>query len=105
MNLIDLIEPEVSPTMTIRQRFEAFHEANPQVYRELVHMTYQLKQHGRTRIGIKTLFETLRWRYWVETTSIDDFHLNNNFSAHYARLIMEQNEWAKGMFQLRKVRS
>ncbi len=53
---------------------------------------------------MKMLYEVTRWEFWLATESDDEFKLNNNFTAYYARLIMEQEPDLAGMFELRKVR-
>jgi len=88
--------------MTITAKFNEFHLANPHVYRTLV---FQCRQYRRRRpgqkIGIATLWENLRWDYLMSTEH-EDFKLNNNFRAHYARLIMALNADLDGMFELRE---
>ena len=104
-NLLDLIgihEPDVTPTMTPLERFEAFHQANPSIYTELEGMARELWTRGRRRIGIRMLWETLRWNYNLRVVSDDSIaRLNNNYTPFYARLLLEVHpDWA-GLFQLR----
>ncbi len=80
--------------------FYAFHKANPHVYRRLVQMTYQAQQVGRRRIGVKMMFEVLRWEHTI-STSAHDFKLNNNLASRYARFIMRHHPDLDGMFALR----
>ena len=83
------------------QAFTRFHEANPSVYTELVTMAHELHGAGRDRIGVGMLFEILRWQRWREYPG-DDFKLNNNYRAWYARLIMQEEPELDGIFQLRE---
>ena len=80
---------------TIHDRFLSFHEANPDVYREIVQLARQAKRSGRDRWGIKGAFEVLRWSR-LQTTG-EQFRLNNNFTSMYARMVM-QNEADLGEF-------
>jgi len=41
---------------TIGEQFEAFHAANPHVYRRLREMAFELARGGQKRIGIKMLW-------------------------------------------------
>ncbi len=102
--LLLFTEPEHAPGATIQERFEAFHRANPWVYFALVKLAQDQRLHGR-KVGMKMLFEVLRWQWMRKTTSEDEFKLNNDFHSRYARLIMERNPDLAGMFQLRKLKS
>src|SRR5262245_34591491 len=74
----------------IQRRFLAFHRDNPQVYTRLVALARQAKRAGRLRYGIRRLWEVMRWEFSLQTTSDDDFKLNDHYHARYARLIMQQ---------------
>lgn len=87
---------------TIEQAFLEFHKLNPHVYAKLVRMTRELVDAGNPRVSIKMLFEVLRWQHLLYTTG-DDFKLNNNYHALYARLIMINNPDLKGVFQTRRL--
>lgn len=86
------------------KRFGDFHEANPQVYRELEKLAWQAHERGRRKIGMQMLFEVLRWNRIMQTQG-DDYKLNNNYAGRYARLIMEKNPELEGIFETRELRS
>ena len=86
------------------QRFWDFHKANPHVYSELVKLCQQAKEAGRKRIGIKMLFEVLRWNRFLKTSQ-EEFKLNNNYHSRYVRIILQQHPEFKGMFELRRIKS
>lgn len=81
--------------------FRQFHRDNPHVYIQLVRLARRGRRSGATKLGIGQLFEVLRWRTMLATTD-PDFKLNNNYRAHYARLIMEQEPDLAGAFDLRR---
>lgn len=85
----------------IEARFREFHEANPQVYRELVKRARQIKERGFERYSMKTLMEVTRWHAHLTTTG-EPFKLNNSYTAHYARLIMEQEDDLRDFFETRE---
>lgn len=87
----------------IEERFQEFHETNPHVYEQLRNLALRLKRRGRTRYGMKGLFEVLRWQHAMETDD-PEFKLNNNYTAHYARLLMEREPELAGFFEIRKSR-
>lgn len=82
------------------QNFIAFHRDNPAVYSELKRLAIQLRKRGHTQYGIKSLFEVVRWHRALNTGG-DDFKINNNFGAFFARLLMHHEPELKGFFKVR----
>jgi hypothetical protein len=102
MNLLDLLTQ--SDQTDLERRFVEFHEKNPQVYAELLRLARLLKARGHKRIGMKMLFEQLRWQHALKTTDLSGFKLNNNYTAYYARMLMERNLDLVGFFETREVK-
>lgn len=110
MEQLALARRDVGPgPCTLQGRFERFHRDNPRVYRELVRLARQARQAGCDRIGIKTLWEVMRWnlvvmqgRGWMDTAG-DQFRLNNNWPSRYVRLIQDQEPDLRDMFETRKL--
>ena len=48
------------------------------------------------------LFEVLRWNYWLNTESDEQFKFPNAFAAGYSRLIMKNESDLQGIFKLCK---
>ncbi len=92
---------------SIQTRFEAFNARHPDVYSQLVHLAYQAHVAGRTRIGMKMLFEVLRWEWTLVglPDSNELWKLNNNYSSRYARLIMANHPLLDGLFELRELKT
>lgn len=100
------MELDFSGVITSADKFEEFHRLNPQVYSTLESMTRELVNRGRGKIGIKMLFEVLRWNYYMSTNDPNsDFKINNNYAPYYARLILENHPEWDGIFELRTIRS
>jgi hypothetical protein len=92
---------QLSPFASIADRFEEFHRANPAVYSTLVALARQwASKTGNRKLGMKTLYERTRWEISLDTSD-PNFKLNNNFTAFYSRLIMEQEPDLAGMFDCR----
>ena len=88
-----LITPDYTG-LTIEERFEAFHTANPWVYDALVVLICDWLAAGHRRVGLKAMFEVLRWQYGRSTVG-DTFKCNNDFTSRYARLILRRHpEWS-----------
>mgnify|MGYP001284296386 CR=1 FL=1 len=85
-------------------QFLDFHHDNPHVYVELKRLCLQVRRAGVQRFGIRTLWERLRWYARFETTTADDWKLNNNYTRYYARLLMEQEPELDGLFEIRRER-
>ncbi len=90
--------------MSHQARFDTFHQANPHVYVELVRLAREAKDRGK-RVGIRMLWEILRWNLTVIHDAADDFKLNDHYHSRYARLIMKQEADLTGSFELRELKS
>lgn len=88
------------------REFWAFHAENPHIYEHLEHIALQLRRSGVTRWGIKALWEVCRYELALRTnSSARSFRLNNNYTAHYARLLMDSNPDLEGFFETREHRA
>jgi len=86
--------------LTPAERFEAFHEAHPEVYAELRALALRLRTAGVKRYGMKSLWEVLRWHRALEKT--EERKLNNDYTAYYARLLMANEPELEGFFETRE---
>lgn len=88
-----------------KEAFRRFHEENPHVYERLKRLAFRLKVRGVQRYGMKALWEVLRYEEAIDTrAAAGSYRLNNNLTARYARLLMEQEEDLAGFFELRERR-
>lgn len=92
--------------MTITESFIDFHNKNPAVYKTLVFQSRQYRRmHPTKKLGIATLWENLRWDFMMTTDAEDDFKLNNNHKAHFARMIMNENPDLADLFETRETKA
>lgn len=97
----ELVKPDYGEGMTIDERFEVFHKANPHVY-DLIHQrALALRRRGIKRFGLAAIYEGLRYDYAVQTGG-DKFKLNNDYRAIYSRMIMENDPELAGFFEKRE---
>ncbi|MDX3749638.1 hypothetical protein [Streptomyces sp. AK08-02] len=89
---------------TLDERFEDFHVEHPWVYEALEHLTVQWVAAGGGRIGVKALFEQLRWLSPDLANGVP-IQLNNNFTSRYARLLRASHPEWREVFELRRLRS
>lgn len=102
-DLPELVEPDYEPELTIAERYALFHEANPHVYRALEILATQWLWRNR-RVGVKALFEQLRWQSGI-TTDARPYVLDNNFTAHYARALLAAHPEWEGRIVTRALRT
>lgn len=100
----DLVDVELDRTLSIREQWLAFHAANPAVYSAIVRIARDLRSRGFERCGIALIFERLRWLHALRTQG-DDYRLNHNWRAWYARAVMEREPDLAGFFEIRRLRS
>ena len=99
-----LQQPDQNRFTTIQGRFEEFHRLNPWVYRTLCTLARTMTSRGHKSVGIKMLYEVMRWHYYQKTTDAGgDFKLDNRHTSRYARLMMENEPDLKGVFETRKL--
>lgn len=89
-----------NPTSTIQERFEAFHRANPSVLKVIISIARELRNAGMSKFGISLVYERIRWLYAIQTHG-DDYKVNNDFRAFYARVAMCLCEDLDGVFDIR----
>lgn len=90
---------------SIDSRFREFHAENPHVYEELVRLArVWVARHGRKRLGIRTLWETMRWNLLIQTNDPSGFKLNDHYHSRYARLIMQREDDLADVFETRRLR-
>lgn len=85
----------------IEAAFLRFHAEHPEVYAELVRVARRLRAQGWDRFGVKTIWEVVRYRGMVGDLRSGRPKLNNNFTAYYARLIMEREPDLADVFKTR----
>lgn len=93
----------LQPTDPKVRAFQEFHRDNPHVYDRLREMALKLKRVGHHRYGVKGLFEVIRWHHAMATT--EPFKLNNNYTAFYARMLMNEEPALREFFELRTARA
>ena len=103
-----LLEPRLREPVPIhwldRPHEEAareFADAHPGVEQELVRLARNAKSRGLESYGIKALGEMVRWHFRVDQGR-EEFAMNNNYTATFARMIMERHPDLEGFFETRE---
>jgi len=102
--LFDYLDDVTEPLRpkTIEEKFQDFDREHPEVYRALVRLAREWVSVGGSKLGIKTLFERLRWEWHVQGLRDEDgYKLNNNYTSLYARKIMALEPDLEDLFETR----
>lgn len=106
---LQLIIPDPQPIVSVDRRggleesFKRFHAANPHVYEALKAVALWCKRNNK-RMGIKAIYERIRWEYSISTTG-SPYKLNNNHAPFYARALMKNEPELSGFFETRRQRA
>lgn len=103
LDLRPLVTPVVPKDATISERFKAFHRANLHVAASLEAIARHWFDYN-TKGSMKAFVEQLRWQSGTVTDGVE-YKINNDFTALYARLLIDRNpSWATRL-QVRERRS
>ena len=93
LDIAPLVKPPHVEGQTIQERFLSFHKLNPTVYVALERLVREWIAAGHDKVGMKMMFEVLRWRHGMSTQG-DIWRLNNSYTSRYARLMLDSHpEW------------
>lgn len=94
LELFPIVTPDYEPELTIQQRWEMWSAANPWVMATLEALVARWLDAGHSRVGIKQMWEVIRYEYGATTG--DTFKANNSFTSRAARDLIEMHpEWAE----------
>jgi hypothetical protein len=98
--------------ITVEEKFEAFHAANPHVYVLFKTFALQALQSGAKKMSSKLIVERIRWEAAIttsgagwSTTAGKPFLIDNRFTPWYARKFIKDFPRAASMFELREIRT
>jgi hypothetical protein len=89
----------------MEEAFWTFHSEHPEVFEQMHAFALEWRSaHGaNAKLGIKMLFERVRWEIGLRSHDGRMPELNNNHTAYYARLLMSRS-YLEDMFNLRQQR-
>lgn len=88
---------------SLQESFDEFDALNPGVYDLFKHFAFEKIRKGAKKLGAKAVIERIRWEESCPTIG-DEFKINNNFPAYYARKFMKEFPIYGGIFETRKVK-
>jgi hypothetical protein len=86
--------------LSLSERFAKFDAAHPDVWQSFVSVTRDLIAAGKTRYSADAILHVVRW-HRATSTAGQEFKINNNFSACYARKWADTHKDAAGFFATR----
>lgn len=89
--------------LTIEQRFRKWLAENPGIYDAVVRLAREVKAKGKSRCGMKALFERVRWDLWLDARG-DEFRMNNIYSSRLAREVMRREPDLTEFFETRELK-
>ncbi|MFF4714470.1 hypothetical protein ACFY2V_24150 [Streptomyces eurythermus] len=95
-----LAAPRRDDTPTISEQFRTFDAEHPWIYRALERLVEERLAAGAERVGMKALFEALRWSRPVGVKG-----LNNNYTALYARRLLAAHPGWASVIEVRRRRT
>jgi hypothetical protein len=84
--------------------FEKFDKDNPVIWELIQRFCKSVLDAGQTKWSISGIFERIRWEIYVVTKSKDDWKINNNHRAYYARKWLAEHPEYPKFFEIRRVR-
>jgi hypothetical protein len=90
---LPIAEPTYTPAMTLEQRYEAWREVNGHVVDAAEATAAEWFAAGHQRLGIKAIFERLRWESGVREHG-NVWKLDNAMTSRVARDLLDRRpEW------------
>lgn len=89
---------------SIEARFRRFHSKHPEVYLELRDVCRTWRRNGGQHWSVDAAYHVLRFQRRLAGLPDDDeiYRLNNNYTALYARLLMDNEPELAGLFEIRQ---
>jgi len=93
---------EANPYFKKLKAFEAFHKANPQVWKRFSTMADELRAKNYRHYSHDTLISVIRFHYDIQTTG-EAFKIPNEMKAFYGRMYILKNN-CPGFFTFCRMR-
>ena len=88
----------------LTQRFNQFHNDNPQVYELFKKFTFMAIRRGHKRLSAWMIANRIRWETSIETYSTEEYKISNDYIALYARKFMADFPEYNGFFRIKEMK-
>ena len=89
---------------TLTQRFNQYHRDNPQVYELFKKFTFMAIRRGHNRLSAWMIANRIRWETSIETFSVEEYKISNDYIALYARMFMHDYPEYNGFFRIKEMK-
>lgn len=86
----------------ITEQFEKFDSQHPEIYDEFVRRVDQLWNRGIRKYSSDSLLHIIRFHTVLDGRDTEQYKINNNYSAFYARKYIKQFPHREGFFATRQ---
>lgn len=83
--------------------FEIFDADNPRVWELFKRFAFEAIDKGKKKLSVALIVERIRWEVYIVTDSDDDFKVNNNHRAYYARKWIDAYPVYASFFNIRRL--
>lgn len=90
---------------TIKESFDEFDSLNPQIYTAFKREVLKAVNCGKKKLSSKAIINYLRWEMFLNTSSTDEFKINDGYTAYYSRKFIEEYPNFENLFEFRKIRA
>jgi len=90
--------------MTLTDKFNQYHRDNPQVYELFKRFTFMAIKRGHNRLSAWMIVNRIRWETSIETFSVDEYKISNDYIALYARMFMRDHPEYDGFFKTKEMK-
>jgi hypothetical protein len=90
--------------MTLTDKFNQYHRDNPQVYELFKRFTFMAIKRGHNRLSAWMIANRIRWETSIETFSVDEYKISNDYIALYARMFMRDHPEYDGFFKIKEMK-
>jgi hypothetical protein len=90
--------------MTLTDKFNQYHRDNPQVYELFKYFTLRAIKRGHNRLSAWMIANRIRWETSIETFSVDEYKISNDYIALYARMFMRDHPEYDGFFKTKEMK-
>ena len=90
--------------MTLTDKFNQYHRDNPQVYELFKRFTFMAIRRGHNRLSAWMIANRIRRETSIETFSVDEYKISNDYIALYARMFMRDHPEYDGFFKTKEMK-
>ena len=88
---------------TLLNRFNDFHDKNPEVYELFVRFTFEAIKRGHKRLSAWMIANRIRWETAIVTVNCE-YKISNDYIALYSRKFMKDYPQYEGFFRIKEMK-